>query len=84
MPPNAAPIVVVAGDRLQATLPYLVWATQLSDYVAAATGSGTTAERPVSGLMWVGQMYYDTTLDLPVWVASLGPTVWVDATGAVV
>ena len=43
--------------------------------------SGTTADRPTSGL-WVGRMYFDTTLGKPVWVKSLSPVTWVDATGA--
>jgi hypothetical protein len=44
---------------------------------------GTTAQRPttVSG---IGQMYFDTTLTKPIWVKSLNPVVWVDATGSTV
>ncbi len=45
------------------------------------TMSGTTAMRPVVGL-WVGRMYFDTTLGLPIWLKSIGPAVWVNAAGA--
>ena len=46
----------------------------------ALTQSGTTAQRPTRYL-WVGRMYFDTTIGLPIWVQSLGPTVWIDAAG---
>ena len=45
--------------------------------------SGTTANRPTTKL-WVGRMYFDTTLGYPIWIKSLGPTVWVDAAGTTV
>lgn len=45
--------------------------------------SGPTASRPTVEL-WVGRPYFDTTLGKPIWVKSTVPTVWVDATGAVV
>ena len=41
--------------------------------------SGATADRPTVGLV-AGQMYFDTTLNKPIWFKS-GST-WVDATGA--
>ena len=44
----------------------------------ALTMSGTTANRPASGL-WVGRTYFDTTIGKPIWFKSPG---WVDATGA--
>lgn len=46
-------------------------------------GSSTTANRPTASL-FVGMGWYDTTLAKPIWVKSLSPTVWQDATGAVV
>ena len=39
--------------------------------------SGTTANRPTAGL-YVGVVYFDTTLSRPVWYTGTG---WVDATG---
>lgn len=46
----------------------------------ALTMSGTTANRPTSGL-WTGRMYFDTTLGLPIWYKTAG---WVNAAGAAV
>jgi hypothetical protein len=46
--------------------------------------SGTTAERPVSNVqapLAVGQFYYDTTLDRPIWYNG---TVWKNASGTTV
>jgi len=43
--------------------------------------SGTTVNRPTASLV-VGQMYYDTTLNKPIWFK--GNSTWVDATGTTV
>ena len=44
--------------------------------VASVNVGGTTAERPTTPLMY--QMYYDTTLNIPIWYNG---TDWVDSTG---
>ena len=45
----------------------------------AGTQYGTTANRPTSNL-WIGRVYYDTTLNKPVWVNAISPSVvWKDA-----
>lgn len=49
--------------------------------------NGTTTNRPVDTSqipLYIGQTYFDTTLNKPIWVKSKNPTVWIDATGAVV
>lgn len=47
------------------------------------TSSGTTAQRPTATrLLWPGYMYFDTTLGKPIWVKTVKPLVFVDATGA--
>ena len=46
----------------------------------AVSQSGTTAQRPVS-FLYIGRIYFDTTLGKPIWLESIGPSVWVDATG---
>ena len=46
----------------------------------SVTESGTTAQRPTSSL-WIGRYYYDTTLNLPIYVNSVSPAVWKDAAG---
>lgn len=46
--------------------------------------TGTTANRPVDtsqNPLYVGQMYFDSSLGYPVWVKSRGPTVWVNSSG---
>lgn len=43
--------------------------------------SGSTANRPSTNLV-VGDFYFDTTLNKPVWCKTTSPIVWVDATGA--
>lgn len=43
--------------------------------------AGPTAQRPTKGL-WVGKSYFDTTLNKPVWLKTVSPVAWVDATGA--
>ena len=51
---------------------------------AAIPLSGTTAQRPVSTVqvpLAVGQIYYDTTLDRPIW---WNGTVWKKADGTTV
>lgn len=49
----------------------------------AAYSSGPTANRPTSRL-WIGRQFYDTDLNQPVYVSAVNPTVWRDASGAVV
>lgn len=49
----------------------------------ALTTSGTTAKRPTVGL-WIGRTYFDTTLGIPIWLKSTGPTVWCNSAGAAV
>ena len=44
------------------------------------TSSGTTAKRPTLQLQ-IGQMYYDTTLGIPIWYNG---TVWKNASGTTV
>jgi hypothetical protein len=48
-----------------------------------AIRSGATSARPVNSLV-LGQTYFDTTLNKPVWVKQTSPAIWVDATGATV
>ncbi len=62
---------------------WLNWMNLAHGSVVSVRQSGTTANRPVDGL-WIGRVYFDETLGLPVWVKSVNPSVWVDATGATV
>jgi hypothetical protein len=48
------------------------------------TQSGTTAQRPTKAL-WVGRPFYDLTLNKPIWVNAVTPSVvWKDAAGTTV
>lgn len=44
--------------------------------------SGTTSTRPAA--YKVGQSYFDTTINKPIWCKTVSPAVWVDSTGATV
>jgi len=72
--------VIISNDGA-ATVPFAVWISRVNTIVNAVQNSGTTAQRPVTGL-WIGRQFFDTTLGIPIWVQSVGPVVWVDATGA--
>jgi hypothetical protein len=55
------------------------WNTLFSRWQAilsAIVDKGTTANRPTSNL-WLGRIFYDTTLQAPVYLQSYPPAVWV-------
>lgn len=60
------------------------WLTRTHGAVITLQQSGPTAERPTA-LLWVGRPYFDTDLNIPIWVQSVPakptPAVWIDATG---
>lgn len=60
---------------------WAVWFTNL--WVQTNSISGPTADRPTKDL-FVGKQYYDTTLNKPIWLRSVRPTVWKDAAGVTV
>jgi hypothetical protein len=43
---------------------------------------GATAARPVGALVTDGQMFFDTTLGIPVWAKAAAATHWVNSVGA--
>lgn len=61
---------------------WMSWIGKIRLYAGSVSESGTTAQRPTSNL-WVGRMFFDTTLGKPIWLKTTAP-VWVDATGATV
>lgn len=60
--------------------PSISWFAQAFLILFAVQQSGTTANRPTSRL-WVGRVYYDVSLSLPIWVKTTNPVVWCDAAG---
>lgn len=65
------------------TVPWGQWVSFVQQTVLSMRQSGVTANRPTS-VLWIGRFYYDTTLNKPVWVSSVKPTVWRDAAGVIV
>lgn len=61
----------------------LLWLTQVWTVVRVVNLSGTTAQRPKTSL-FIGMTYFDTTLNLPIWLQSANPSVWIKADGTVV
>ncbi len=64
--------------------PWLGWFSNMQNLLFPIGNNGSTTARPTTNL-WIGQIYFDTTLGYPVFVQSLGPpAVWVNASGSVV
>lgn len=59
------------------------WLTRTHGAVITMQQSGPTAERPTK-LLWIGRSYYDTTLNQPIWLSAINPTVWRNAAGVAV
>ena len=57
--------------------PWFPWFRKVTDTCNAVRQSGTTAQRPTSGL-WTGRPYFDTTIGKPIWWKTSG---WVLADG---
>lgn len=76
------------ADRMGRLTP--IWQAFLSQvyYWLKPTGTtGDTANRPVDSSqnpLFIGQMYFDSTLGYAIWVKSRNPTVWVNGSGAAV
>lgn len=73
----------ICGADFRPTLAWEAIFTRWHSIIQTGQDAGTTAFRPTSGL-WVGRQYFDTTLNKPVYVAAVKPTVWRDAAGVVV
>ena len=70
----------IADDKGFAFRTWAQWLNYVHMTITAVRQSGATADRPTT-LLWIGRQYFDTDLGHPVWVQSVRPTVWVDATG---
>ncbi len=61
----------------------LLFLTQVWAVIRVVNLSGTTAQRPTTNL-FVGMTYFDTTLNVPIWLQSAKRSVWITADGTVV
>jgi hypothetical protein len=60
------------------------WVNRTHNNAKTLQQSGVTADRPTS-VLWIGRFYFDTSLNKPIWIKQVKPTVlWCDATGATV
>lgn len=73
----------VVDDKGFATLTWLQTFQRWHTVVTSLQQSGLTADRPTA-ILWIGRRFYDVTLNKPVWVSAVKPTVWRDAAGVVV
>jgi hypothetical protein len=62
----------------QPTLPWLQAISRIHRVAMAMQLSGTSAQRPTTNL-WVGRPYFDTDLGKPVWLKTVNPPEWIDA-----
>lgn len=72
--PTDGPVVQQDGTATPGWRPFF---SSVFALLAAMTQSGTTAQRPTT-LLWVGRMYYDSTLALPIFYKGPG---WIKADG---
>lgn len=78
------PVSAALSDESgRVSTPWAQWFQRVTAGVGSLYQSGTTANRPTT-LLWVGRRYFDTTLGYPVWVRSVRPVVWVNASGVAV
>lgn len=73
----------VTGTAGYASVTWLQWFNLVHQTITAVRQSGPTASRPTK-FVWLGRQYFDTTLGKPVYVKSVNPIVWADATGVAV
>jgi len=76
-PPNRKPFTDEDG------LPslWLNWFTLLEEYFNSLMATGTTGQRP-NPAPFVGFMYFDTTINRPIWAKTNDPTTtWIYADG---
>lgn len=74
---NAPPTTAVDKNGDSVSQSWLSFFNSVYVILSALTQSGTTEQRPTK-LLWIGRMYFDTTLGLPIWYSEPG---WVKADG---
>lgn len=76
-PPNKTPFDKDGGSP---NGPWIEWLTSVFTIAGKYKGTGTTSERPTNGLN-VGDWYWDSTLQYPVWWSG---TNWKNSVAAIV
>lgn len=71
----------VTDENRRAMPSWAKWFSSVHRLAQAVQSNGTTANRPTS-FLWPGRFYFDTTLNQPIWIKTVSPVVWIDATGA--
>lgn len=79
---SAPPVKTPVSDGKTNQQSWINWFQNVFYIAFSQSQSGTTSQRPTS-VLWVGRRYFDTTLGKPVYIKSLGPTIWVDGVGTV-
>lgn len=74
---------VLIDEKQKPFRTWMQWLSWVHRVATSITQSGTTADRPTV-LLWIGRRYYDETLNKPVYVRAVNPTVWRDAMGNIV
>lgn len=79
--PSTAQLVDKNGIGLT---PWIQWIQRTHNIVRTLNTSGPTSERPTA-VLWIGQTYFDTTLNQPIWISAVKPAVvWRNAAGIIV
>jgi len=76
----------VTDEQGQASIAHMTFLNGVQQISWIVTRSGVTAVRPTSTVKgrWIGLPFYDTTLQKHVFLSSVNPDVWKDASGNVV
>lgn len=78
--PETDPLIT---DDKKAFRTWMQWLSWIHRVATSITQSGTTADRPTT-LLWLGRRYFDVTLNKPVYLSAVTPSVWRDAMGNIV
>lgn len=74
---------LVAGSDGKFARTWSQWLSWAHVSLSSIRQSGPTSERPTA-VLWIGRRFYDETLNKPVYVRAVNPTVWRDAMGNIV
>lgn len=76
------PTGVLMDDAGNLTPAWAQWIQRTHANAISVQQSGPSTDRP-DRLLWLGRFYFDTTINKPIWLKSINPSVWVDGAGVV-